>query len=113
MGAALRFLGCSKERLDAYLNGCDEVFPLPNGYAVRKGAVMHILAPQKSLSGRKLLRECERVITLVHQHTKVIQAPVKKTDNKAKKFVKFLGFEEGKEDETHVWFYHRSMLCSA
>ena len=109
--AVLSFLGCTEQQLIDYLDRCDEVFNLPNGYAVRKADVMHMIAPQKALSGRKLIRSCQTVLSKVHEKFPVIYAPVKKIDMKSQLFVKKLGFQESKADDTHIWFSHRSLQC--
>lgn len=105
---ALDTFNITEDQVKAYLRKCDEVFDLPNGYAVRRGDIMHILAPQTALSGRKLIRKCQACLVRVHRNFQTIYAPVKKDNLKAQSFVKRIGFEESRTDDTHVWFAHRS-----
>lgn len=107
--ASLEEFNLTEKQVNDYLARCDEVFDLPNGCAVRRGSVVHILAPQKALSGRKLLRECRVRLNELHQNLDVIYANVKKDNTKAQDFALAAGFEVSHIDATHVWFAHRSM----
>ncbi len=102
----------TEHQVSEYLERCDAVFDITNGYAVRRGNVMHILAPQKSLSGRKLLRECQNILSKVHKLFNEIYAPIKHGDTRAISFVEKIGFSIDRTTNTHVWFVHRSERCA-
>lgn len=111
--AILKIIGCGEDKVRDYFDKCDEVFELPNGFATRKGNVVHVIAPQPALSGRKLIAECRKYLNQVHKNFPVIYAPIKRDNEKAQKFAKKVGFKESKADITHIWFAHRSTPCAA
>ena len=111
--AVLKVLGCGEDKVRAYFDKCDEVFDLTNGFATRKGNVVHVIAPQSALTGRKLINDCRKYLEQVHAKYPVIYAPVKRSNEKAQKFAKKVGFKESKADITHIWFAHRSTQCAA
>ena len=109
--AVIKVLNTTEDKVLEYLSRCDEVFDVPNGYVVRRKDAVHILAPQESLSGRKLMNRCFEILAKLHNTLPTIYAPIKPDNNRAIAFAKKLGFVDDHSDKTHVWFAHRSMQC--
>lgn len=96
-------LGIDVETAQAYMLTCDEVVESDEFVATLKDDTVHLAIKLHGLGGRKVLRECERVLSRWFERHAFLRAPVKIGNDAAIRVAQALGFHRYATTDTHVW----------
>jgi hypothetical protein len=97
--------GISQEAATDYLSGCDMVVDLPGGAIVLRGDVVHIVARQRGLSGRRLIDATRGALLAFHKLRAQLKCPIKHGNKPALRYAAHFGFKPYHSTETHRWLY--------
>lgn len=92
------------EQATDYLRSCDDLAELPGGAIVRRKNVVHIVSPQRGLSGRRLVRQVRDALAKFHLATGWLFCPIQRENERAVRFAEFFGFTRYASCGSHDWF---------
>mgnify|MGYP001571902002 CR=1 FL=1 len=95
----------SRVDAESYLAECSDVAELPGGALVRRGRIVHIVARQRGLSGRRLVMGIRKALAKFHEAEPVLTCPVSLENKRALRLARFFNFKPYQQTETHQWLY--------
>jgi hypothetical protein len=95
--------GVTTAQAHDYLKACDDVAPLPGGALVRRGATVHIVAPQTGLSGRALVNATRAALVRFHEAVAMLVCPIHRDNARTLRYAQHFGFKSYGSTETHRW----------
>lgn len=98
-----KMFGKPPEAIELGLLTCNDVIQSEQFVAARQGRICHLAIKLTGLGGRKVMRECRKVLRKWFEAETVLFAPIKHGNDKAIRVVEHLGFKKDYETITHVW----------